>query len=222
MRKPKRPCPHLGHRLRLRAKAIRGLDALETHEIAELLLFESIRRRNTNETAHRLIARFHSLLALLSAPPERLTAVCGVGPASAAWISSVLPAASRILTEDLLNGGPVNRFRLLPAADLRLNVMGEPGAVLTLDASSRLLSWQPVSDPDGLLRLLDRTEPEGDPEMRDPEAEYIPRPSPGDSVRRLLLLRRDDAERMLTGIPGALLLDVRILIMTRDHRLEER
>ena len=75
-------------------------------------------------------------------------------------------------------------------------ITGAPGAVLTLDASSRLLSWQPVSDPDGLLRLLDRTEPEGDPEMRDPEAEYIPRPSPGDSVRRILLLRRDDAERI--------------------------
>ena len=201
MSKVKCSCPHTGHRLRLRKKAVRGLDRFEPHEIAELLLFETIRRRNTNETAHRLIRRFRSLRGLLTAPRERLTDVSGIGPASAAWIASVLPEAVRFMTEDLRSGAPLERWSLLPAADLRLNVMEEPAAWLTLDADSRLLAWQTPTDPAALGRLLDTDE--------DPSHQHI------------LILRRDTAERMLTGVPGDGRCNPQIFLMTPDHRLEE-
>ena len=201
MPRPKRSCPHTGHRLRLRKKAVGGLDRFEPHETAELLLFETIRRRNTNETAHRLIRRFRSLRGLLTAPRERLTAVSGIGPASAAWIASVLPEAARILTEDLRSGAPLDRWSLLPAADLRLNVLGEPAALLTLDAESRLLAWQTPTDPAALGRLLDA---DGDP-----------------AHRHILLLRLDTAERMLSGVSGDGRQAQRIFLMTPDHRLME-
>ena len=201
MPRPKRPRPHAGHRLRLRKKAVCGLDRFEPHEIAELLLFETIRQRNTNEIAHRLIRRFRSLRGLLTAPREKLTAVSGIGPASAAWIASVLPEAARILTEDLQSGAPLDRWSLLPAADLRLNVLREPAALLTLDTDSRLLVWQMATDPAGLGRLFRADE--------DP------------AHRHVLVLRRDMAERMLTGVPGEERHNLRIFLMTPDHRLEE-
>ena len=201
MPRPERPRPHAGHWLRLRKKAVGGLDRFEPHETAELLLFETIRRRNTNETAHRLIRRFRSLRGLLTAPRERLTAVSGIGPASAAWIASVLPEAARILTEDLRSGAPLDRWSLLPAADLRLNVLGEPAALLTLDAESRLLAWQTPTDPAALGRLLDA---DGDP-----------------AHRHILLLRRDTAERMLSGGSGDGRYNLRIFLMTPEHRLME-
>ncbi len=201
MSQPKRSCPHTGHRLRLRMKAVLGLDRFEPHEIAELLLFETIRRRNTNETAHRLLRRFRSLRGLLTAPRERLTAVSGIGPASADWIASVLPEAARILTDYLKSGAPLDRWSLLPAADLRLNLLGESAALLTLNAESRLLDWQTVTDPADLGRLLHTDE--------DP------------ARRKILILRRDAAESMLTGIPGDERQNPLILLMTPEHRLEE-
>ena len=54
---------HDGHRERLRKKFCQG--ALEDHELLELLLFYSIPRCNTNETAHELLLRFGSLDAVM-------------------------------------------------------------------------------------------------------------------------------------------------------------
>ena len=205
MAKPKCSGPHAGHRMRLRLKAVSGLDPFRPHEVAELLLFETIRRRNTNETAHGLIRRFRSLRGLLTAPCGQLTSVPGIGPASAAWIASILPEAARILTEDLMKGEPPDLGSILPAADLWLNVLGEPSALLTLDADSRLLDWQSAPDPAALRLLL--------------EAEAFP------GQRRLLLLRREDAERMLTGLPAADGAgspgETAILLLTPEHRFEE-
>ena len=60
-----------------------GGEALADHEIVEMLLFYSIPRINTNETAHRLIDRFGGLKGLLAAKRHELTAVPGIGEQSA-------------------------------------------------------------------------------------------------------------------------------------------
>lgn len=60
-----------------------GGEALADHEILEMLLFYSIPRINTNETAHSLIERFGSLSGVLSAKRHELTAVPGIGAQSA-------------------------------------------------------------------------------------------------------------------------------------------
>lgn len=81
---------HKDHRKRLRARYEKyGLDSFEEHNILELLLFHSIPRADTNDTAHALINAFGSLYEVLCAPYEELLKVKGVGPASAALIRNV-------------------------------------------------------------------------------------------------------------------------------------
>ena len=50
---------HDGHRQRMYEKAEKGV--LAEHEWLEVLLFNAIPRRNTNDIAHALIAQFGSV-----------------------------------------------------------------------------------------------------------------------------------------------------------------
>ena len=203
---------HAGHRFRLRRKALLGLDRFEVHEAAELLLFESIRRRNTNETAHALTERFGTLTAVLKASPEELIRVPGIGPVTAGRIASILPGTARRMTDALREEEPLGRWSLLAAADLRLNVMEECGAVLLLNRALRLTDWLPARDPCALLRLY------GQAEERTLAGEE------SDPAFRIVLIRRDAADRLTTLSPS--LRDCfpdarRILVLTPDRRMEE-
>lgn len=71
---------HDGHREKVRERFLRGgLDAFADHEALEFLLFYAIPRRDTNETAHRLLERYGSLRAVFEAPLEDLEKVEGIG-----------------------------------------------------------------------------------------------------------------------------------------------
>jgi len=53
---------HDGHRQRLKNRFLEeGLDGFEDHQILELLLFFSIPRKDTNESAHTLLEKYGSL-----------------------------------------------------------------------------------------------------------------------------------------------------------------
>jgi len=81
---------HKGHRSRLREKYItNGAESLFEHEILEIILFSSIKRNDTNETAHRLIDKFGSLGNVLEADVEELMSVKGVGRVSAEYINII-------------------------------------------------------------------------------------------------------------------------------------
>lgn len=83
---------HDGHRARKKEQfRTHGLDAFADHEALELLLFYAIPRVDTNPVAHRLIERFGSLDGVLSAPPEELEKVEGVGESAATLLSLILP-----------------------------------------------------------------------------------------------------------------------------------
>ena len=87
---------HDGHRARKKEQfRTHGLDAFADHEVLELLLFYAIPRIDTNPVAHRLIDRFGSLDAVLSAPPEELEKVEGVGEHAATLLSLMLPLVRR-------------------------------------------------------------------------------------------------------------------------------
>jgi DNA repair protein RadC len=80
--------PHKGHRERLRKRFLdNGLDSLADHEVLELLLFQYLPYRDTNELAHALINKFGSLANVLDAKPEQLIAVKGISQVTAVNLS---------------------------------------------------------------------------------------------------------------------------------------
>jgi len=81
---------HDGHRQKMRQRFMTGgLDGFADHEVLELLLFYAIPRRDTNPTAHRLLARYGSLSGVLEAPAEDLANVEGMGPGAAVFLKLV-------------------------------------------------------------------------------------------------------------------------------------
>lgn len=109
---------HDGHREKMRRRYLEsGLDGFADHEALELLLFYAIPRRDTNETAHRLLERYGSLQAVLSAPAEDLKKVPGVGE-RAAVLLRLIPELCR---KAKLSGG---------GRDVILNSTEKAGAYL--------------------------------------------------------------------------------------------
>ena len=99
--------PHAGHRSRMLRRLLKkGADAVTPVECLEILLFETLPRRNTNPAAHGLADRLGSLGAVLRASKKELRKTDGIGPASADLLSSVLPFAAGLLTETALEAAP--------------------------------------------------------------------------------------------------------------------
>ena len=98
--------PHfLGHRERLRERFREaGPDALPDYELLEMILFRAITRGDTKPLAKSLIARFGSFAEVISAAPEHLKEVDGVGDAVTTELKLIRAAALR-----LMKGGIVNR-----------------------------------------------------------------------------------------------------------------
>lgn len=92
---------HAGHRKRLRESVSEnGFSQLEDHVLLELLLFYSVPRGDTNNTAHLLLRNFGSLSGVLNAKPEELKAVPGIGENSAVLIGTLSEIYSRIFKEN--------------------------------------------------------------------------------------------------------------------------
>ena len=79
---------HYGHRQRMYEKFAIG-DKLYEHELLEMLLFNVIRVKNTNDLAHRLLAEFRSIRGVFDAPIEDLQRVDGVGQSVAAYLKCI-------------------------------------------------------------------------------------------------------------------------------------
>lgn len=91
---------HDGHRARMRKRfAETAPTAFAEHEILEMLLYYTIARGDTNETAHSLLEAFGSIEGVLDADPARLATVWGIGESSATFLSLVGEAARRYATQ---------------------------------------------------------------------------------------------------------------------------
>ena len=137
---------HDGHRARKKALFRQsGLDGFADHEVLELVLYYAIPRRDTNETAHRLLQKFGSLQNVFSAPAEELAKVEGVGE-NAALLLTLLPAAVR-------RGRSGGRERVLNSVDkcgrYFLELLGgerqEALYEACLDAKGKLLSCKKLA-----------------------------------------------------------------------------
>ena len=93
-----------GHRKRLRDRFIKGgLAGFSEYEIVELLLSLGTPRRDCKEQAKEAIKRFKTLRGVLSASPEELQEINGVGAHSAFGIRLVQEAAKEFLKEKIVD-----------------------------------------------------------------------------------------------------------------------
>lgn len=111
--------PHyLGHRKRLRERFLAavssgGMDSIPDYELLEMLLFSSKPRGDVKPLAKQLITEFGSLAAVLSAPPDALAKVSGMGDSAIASIKSVQIAALRLLGAELVDKPLISSWKAL-------------------------------------------------------------------------------------------------------------
>lgn len=139
---------HDGHREKMRRRFQEtGLEGFADHEALELLLYYAIPRRDTNELAHRLLARYGSLAALLQAPVEDLQRTEGIGESAAVFLklvpAFVYKAQRSAGQETVLNSTEkAGRYLLSCFAGERNEVIYQ----LCLDRKGKLLARKRLSE----------------------------------------------------------------------------
>lgn len=138
---------HKDHRARMKARFLEeGLDGFDEHQVLELLLFYSIPRRDTNETAHNLLNRFGTLSQVIDAPVKELKKVDGIGHNSAVFLSLIKEVVryyrvnQKVNTEPLKTIDACGRF-MVPYFSGRET---ETVFLLSLDAKCKVLSCREV------------------------------------------------------------------------------
>ncbi len=92
-------------------------DSLTDHELLEILLYDFIRRKDTNPIAHELLDCFCDLEGVFNASPRLLCAVIGIGPHTAERIHLVGALMRRMLAL-----GGRRRVRLFSFGEVRAHV----------------------------------------------------------------------------------------------------
>jgi DNA repair protein RadC len=96
--------PAPGHRKRLWEKFLKsGLAGFHDYEIIELLLTLGAPRKDCKQPAKEILKRFKTLRGALSASPEELQQVKGVGPHSAFGIKLVREVAREFLKQKIVD-----------------------------------------------------------------------------------------------------------------------
>jgi len=80
---------HEGHRQRMIERLKASEETLSEHELLEILLYNAIPRKNTNEIAHALLTTFGGLDGVLTADTEELLTVSGIGAETAAYLRCI-------------------------------------------------------------------------------------------------------------------------------------
>ena len=103
---------HVNHRQRMRERVRRGgLDQLAPHEVLEYLLYHAIPQGDVNPLAHRLLRRFGTIGAVLSAPEEELVQVEGVGAHTARMLRAAGELVSAYREESRRERRPIENLR---------------------------------------------------------------------------------------------------------------
>lgn len=111
--KAKRPAadakPHYhGHRARLRQRLTKtGGENLEDYELLEMILWAGNPRGDTKPLAKALLAAFGDFAHVISAAPERLLEIRGLGETGVAALKSVEAAAIRLTRTKAMSGATV-------------------------------------------------------------------------------------------------------------------
>ena len=109
---------HAGHRGRMRTRfQAAGFDNFQPHEVLEMLLFEFIRVANTNPIGHELVEHFGTVWNVLTAPPEELEKVNGIGPKTAEGIAQIYSLYTAHILECFRTSGALTRYDIAFLAD---------------------------------------------------------------------------------------------------------
>jgi len=140
---------HEKHRQRVRERFKKeSLDNFSDHNVLEFLLFHSIPRRDTNETAHRLMNAFGSLSGVLEAPIEELCKIDGIGENSAILIN-LIPQICRRYLDDKHDVGEIIDSTEKAGGFFMHKYIGrkdEMVSMLCLDNKCRVQHWVVVSE----------------------------------------------------------------------------
>ena len=100
--------PHYaGHRRRLRARFLEaGPEALADYELLELLLFLAQPRADVKPLAKALLRRFGGFAEVVSAEPDRLAEVVGIGDAAIVALKTAQATALQLLRGEVI-GRPI-------------------------------------------------------------------------------------------------------------------
>ena len=145
---PAKETPHyVGHRQRLKEKLLRDGRGLADYELLELFLALVIPRRDTKPLAKDVLARFGSLKDALTARPDQLVEIKGIGPSVVAQWALFQELFARVGEAKARSGAP-----LTDPADVAKAAMARIGAKRTeefwcafLDAKNRVVAWEQVS-----------------------------------------------------------------------------
>lgn len=143
------PAEHSGHRARLRSRLLAdGGDGLHDYELVEYLLSLTIPRRDTKPLAKALLREFGSLAELVSADPESLRRVDGMGDASVAALKIVQATSLRLLKGKVMDRPVLSSWTaLLDWLRADMAPLGiERVRVLHLDSKNRLIRDEMVSE----------------------------------------------------------------------------
>lgn len=140
-----------GHRQRLKDRFRKeGLDSFEEVHVLELLLFYAIPQKDTKPLARQLLDRFGTLVSVLSATPEELETVVGVGENIATFLSLVTAAGRYYRTAKASEGIALTNVDSYGAFLLE-KLFGrrkETVFMVCLDSKCRVLTCQMVGEGD--------------------------------------------------------------------------
>ena len=149
---------HRGHREKMRQRFLKsGLEGFADHEALELLLFYAIPRQDTNPIAHRLLERYGSLSAVLSAPSEDLKKVEGIGESAAVLLKAAGQIAQKARLSDATAQRPLTDVEAVGAYLLE-RYAGETHEMLyelCLDQKGKLLACKRLSEGSASSAALD-------------------------------------------------------------------
>lgn len=136
--------PHFtDHRERLRERFMRaGIEAVADYELLELVLFRAIPRQDVKPLAKSLLSTFGDVNHVLSAPPERLKEISGVGDAVVREFKIVVAAAHRLAQAKVLGAEVLSNWEGLLTYCRTAMAHGdiEEFRILYLDRKNRLIA----------------------------------------------------------------------------------
>ncbi|ATQ42070.1 RadC family protein [Caulobacter mirabilis] len=131
----------LGHRERLRDRALKSLDAVPDYELLELFLFRTFPRGDVKPIAKALLTRFGSFSGVLGAAIEETRTVPGVGEQAALDLKLLGEATLRVGREKIAKRTVISSWSAL-LAYVKVALANEPREqfrVLFLDRKNQLI-----------------------------------------------------------------------------------